>query len=78
MVFVVESKNQPTETNIEKNFSMALKDIPTLMELATLALYHITVSKPFMQHVRQHENFLVLEPFFQMKTCFLQSIAESP
>jgi hypothetical protein len=65
-------------SNIEKNFAASLEDIPTLTELAALALYHICVSRPFMRHVRQHPNLLDLEPFFKKKEGFLVSVASNP
>jgi hypothetical protein len=43
-----DARDRPGKTNIEKNFSTAIKDIPTLTELCVLALYNIAVSWPFM------------------------------
>jgi len=56
----------------------AIKDIPTLTELCVLALYNIAVSRPFMQHVRKHDNILTLRKFFEKKALFLQSIIDEP
>jgi len=73
-----DAKDRPGETNIEKNFSEALKDIPTLTELAVLSLYFITVSQPFMVHVRKNHNILRLREFFERKIMFLQNIINDP
>ncbi|KDR76527.1 hypothetical protein GALMADRAFT_67262 [Galerina marginata CBS 339.88] len=78
MEAIRDAKDRPGETNIEKNFAAALKDIPTLTELCVLALYNIAVSRPFMQHVRTHENLLNLREFFEKKAAFLQSIVDKP
>lgn len=78
MAAIRDAKDKPGETNIEKNFAAAIKDIPTLTELCVLALYHIAVSRPFMQHVRTHENILKLHDFFEKKASFLQTIIEEP
>ncbi|PPR01504.1 hypothetical protein CVT26_015127 [Gymnopilus dilepis] len=73
-----DAKDKPGETNIEKNFHEAIQDIPTLTELCVLALYFIAVSRPFMQHVRKHDNILDLRGFFERKVAFLQSIIDDP
>ncbi|CAA7263684.1 unnamed protein product [Cyclocybe aegerita] len=78
MDFVHDVKDKAGETNIEKNFADALKDIPTLTELCVLALYNICVSQPFMRHVRKHDNILQLESFFQKKETFLASMVANP
>ena len=78
MEAIRDAKDKPGETNIEKNFSAAIKDIPTLTELCVLALYNIAVSRPFMTHVRTHENILKLRGFFEKKASFLQSIIDKP
>ena len=78
MEAIRDAKDKPGETNIEKNFMAAIKDIPTLTELCVLALYNIAVSRPFMQHVRKHDNILTLREFFEKKALFLQSIIDAP
>jgi hypothetical protein len=78
MEAVQDVKDKPGETNIEKNFSTAIKDIPTLTELCVLTLYNIAVSRPFMAHVRTHENILKLREFLEKKALFLQSIIDKP
>lgn len=74
MEFVRNAKDKPGETNIEKNFANALKDTPTLTELCVLALYYVNVSRPFMKHVRAHENLLDLKSFFENKVTFLNRV----
>jgi hypothetical protein len=78
MEHVCAAKDKPVMTNIEKNFTNALTDIPTLTELCVLALYNIAVSRPFMSHVRSHENILQLEEFFKRKASFLDTIIQTP
>ena len=71
MELVRDGKQKPGETNIEKNFTNALKDPATLTELCVLAFYNVNVSRPFMQYARSHDNILELECFFQKKADFL-------
>lgn len=54
------------------------KDRGNSNELCVLAIYFIAVSRPFMQHVRTHDNILELQEFFERKTTFLQSIIDDP
>jgi len=65
-------------TNIEVNFSVGIEDVPTLTELCVLTLYNIAVSRPFMAHVRTHDNILKLEAFFEKKASFLERIIQNP
>jgi hypothetical protein len=78
MEFVRDAKDKPGLTNIGKNFLDAIQDIPTLTELCVLAMYNINVSRPFMQHVCLHKNFLELGHFFQNKVDFLKAVAADP
>lgn len=78
MEFVRDAKDRPGLTNIEKNFLNALSDGATFTELCVLALYYVNVSRPFMRHVRQHDNLLKLGPFFQKKRDFIHAICEDP
>ena len=78
MKHIRDAKDRPGETNIEKNFTSAIKDIPTLTELCVLALYNIAISCPFMAHVRTHSNILKLQGFFERKVKFLETIIENP
>jgi len=58
--YIQDRKDRPDKTNIEKNFSNAIQDIPTLTGLCILALYNIAVLCPFMCHVQLHGNILHL------------------
>lgn len=78
MKHVCDAKDRPGETNIEKNFASAIEDFPTLTELCVLALYNIAVSRPFMAHVRTHDNILKLQGFFEKKADFLETIIQNP
>jgi len=78
MEHIRNAKDKPGETNIEKNFANAIKDVLTLTELCVLALYNVAVSRPFMVYVRSHDNFLQLEDLFNKKTSFLSSIIQTP
>ncbi|KAJ2914003.1 hypothetical protein MD484_g6411, partial [Candolleomyces efflorescens] len=78
MQHVHDSKERPGHTNVEKNFTSALTDIPTLTELAVLAVYHVAVSRPFMSYVRRHPNILDLEDFFKQKTDLLDRVIGQP
>jgi hypothetical protein len=78
MDFVRNRKVKTVDTNIEKNFTKALGDPPTLTELCVLALYNIAVSRPFMRHVRTSGNILKLEEFFEKKSHFLAAVIEEP
>ncbi|KAF8160013.1 hypothetical protein B0H34DRAFT_797195 [Crassisporium funariophilum] len=78
MEFVRDAKDKPGLTNIEQNFMNAIQDIPTLTELCVLAMYNINVSRPFMQHVRLHDNLMDLGPFFQKKVGFLKAVTADP
>ena len=64
--------------NIEVNFLVGIKDVPTLTELCVVALYNIAISCPFMAHVRTHDNILKLEAFFKKKALFLECIIQNP
>ncbi|KDR65765.1 hypothetical protein GALMADRAFT_81499 [Galerina marginata CBS 339.88] len=78
MEFVRNGKDKPGETNVEKNFANALKDVPTITELCVLALYNVNVSRSFMKHVRANDNILDLKPFFERKVNFLDKVISDP
>jgi len=78
MEFIRIAKDRPGQTNIEKNFAITLKDVPTITELCVLALYNVAVSCPFMQRVWQTGNILKLQTFFQKKVEFLHSFVSDP
>jgi hypothetical protein len=78
MKHIHDAKDRPREVNIEKNFASTIEDIPTLTELCVLALYNIAISRPFMTHVRTHDNILKLQSFFEKKAKFLEIIIQNP
>ncbi|KAF7358820.1 hypothetical protein MSAN_01221600 [Mycena sanguinolenta] len=76
-------KDSQTWTNIEKNVAAGLKDPPTLTELAVLALYHVTISAPYMRAVRQDEdtiglNAITLRPFHRDICDHCQALIDNP
>lgn len=75
-------KKKPGWTNIELNLSRALHDIPTLSELAVLALYAQSVTRPYMRFVRgpgtEQTNILDLGPFHRQVQYFVWSIIAEP
>ncbi|KAJ7064012.1 hypothetical protein C8F01DRAFT_955585, partial [Mycena amicta] len=69
-------------TNIEKNVSDGLNDGPTLTELAVLAIYHIVITVPYMQFVRQDSavalNGASLGPFHARVREHCELLIEQP
>ncbi|TFK21326.1 hypothetical protein FA15DRAFT_573000, partial [Coprinopsis marcescibilis] len=53
LLFVRDKKQARNFNHMENNIFLGLKDIPTLTELCTLALYSEAVSKPYMRLVRR-------------------------
>ncbi|KAF9051803.1 hypothetical protein BJ165DRAFT_1524707 [Panaeolus papilionaceus] len=49
-----------------------------IAEFCVLALYHRTVSRPFMETVRRVHNLLELESFFSEKVSFLEKVSLNP
>jgi hypothetical protein len=47
MEWIKDGKDRPGFTNMEQNVYCGLQDIPTLTELAVLALYAQAVSHPY-------------------------------
>jgi hypothetical protein len=74
MEFVRDVKEKTGHNHIEKNFYNAIKNTETLTELCVLAFYNVAVSRPFMQHIRKHNNMLELKSFFEKKVAFMESI----
>lgn len=52
LITLRDAKSSASFTNIESNVYQGLQDIPTLTELAVLALYAQSVSSPYMRYVR--------------------------
>jgi hypothetical protein len=68
--------------HMEQNLYTALHDIPTLTELAVLALYAHSITHPYMCTVRGSEsdeiNMLDLGPFHDQLKEFLKTIIDNP
>ena len=60
----------------------ALKDIPTITELAVLAMYHLAVTCPYLAEIRRPEdeelNMLELGPLHQELKLHCQKIIDNP
>lgn len=67
-------------TNIEANLYKALQDPSTILELAVLAIYAETVSKPFMSYIRSRTatNGLLLGSYYQSVVAHCHTLAENP
>ncbi|KAJ7059127.1 hypothetical protein C8F01DRAFT_989706 [Mycena amicta] len=80
-VIRVRKINQ-TYTNIEKNVSDGLHDGPTLTELAVMAIYHLLITVPYMQFVRQDDavalNGASLGPFHARVREHCELLIEQP
>lgn len=74
-----DAKTSPGFTNIESNVFQGLQDIPTLTELAVLALYAQAIGKPYMRHVRSAGlNALQLGSFHTRVIQHCQAIIADP
>jgi len=72
-------KGSGTFTNIEQNVYEALDDVPTLTEVAILALYHQLVSVPYMRYVRgSGKGALELGPWNSQTVQHIAWLAENP
>ncbi|KAI0070580.1 hypothetical protein K474DRAFT_1608449, partial [Panus rudis PR-1116 ss-1] len=78
---VAYKKDSPGLNHMEANVLAALKDIPTLTELAVLALYGQAVSHPYMRTVRgdaqDNVNHLDLGPFHETIFAYHMKIIEN-
>ncbi|KAF8868823.1 hypothetical protein CPB85DRAFT_1178699, partial [Mucidula mucida] len=81
MSHILYSKQKVLLNHMEANILVGLKDIPTLTELAVLALYSLAVSYVYMHVVRatgKHlQNALDLGPLHVKVIAFCESIAEN-
>ncbi|KAI0027124.1 hypothetical protein K488DRAFT_30531, partial [Vararia minispora EC-137] len=77
---VRDKKDNMTLNNMESNVYTGLTDIPTLTELAVLALYAQSISHPYARVVRgsQHENALLLGGFHHDVVAHCNTIIEQP
>ncbi|KAF8294130.1 hypothetical protein DL93DRAFT_2122978 [Clavulina sp. PMI_390] len=68
-----------TLNNMESNIQLALADAPTIVELATLALYGQAISIPYMRAIRsKDQNMLRLGPLHDRVKAHLKLLIESP
>ncbi|KAI0026524.1 hypothetical protein K488DRAFT_66262 [Vararia minispora EC-137] len=77
---VRDKKDSMTLNNMENNVYTGLTDIPTLTELAVLALYAQSISHPYARVVRgsQHENALLLGGFHHDVVAHCNAITDNP
>jgi hypothetical protein len=74
-----DSKTEPSFNNIEMNLYNALHDIPTLTELAVLALRAQAIGIPYIGYVRSYPSSAVeLGPFHELLKAHLQKLIEDP
>ena len=80
MEYAEQKKNKGKATNIEENFVLALKDVPTRTELAVMAIYAEAVSHPYMKTLREDptSNGLSLGPLNKKIQSFIERIIEDP
>jgi hypothetical protein len=82
MINICYSKEKPGLTNIEKNVSDGLEDIPTLTELCVHALYSEFVSQPLVQELRAYGidgiNGISLGPLHDAVITHLSKIHDNP
>ncbi|KIJ24727.1 hypothetical protein M422DRAFT_274426, partial [Sphaerobolus stellatus SS14] len=79
---IKEKKDNRTFNNLELNVYQGLQDLPTLSEMAVLALFANTVSHPYMHRIRGPEqestNALDLGPLHSEILSFMQHIIQDP
>ncbi|THV01335.1 hypothetical protein K435DRAFT_572870, partial [Dendrothele bispora CBS 962.96] len=83
MSHIAYSKTKIGLNHLESNVMKGLKDIPTLTELAVLALYANSVSYPYMRIVRstsadQRLNALDLGPLHKKVIQFCERVSDNP
>jgi hypothetical protein len=77
---VHDKKESGSFNHMEQNLYKALHDIPTLTELAVLALYSLAISTAYMKHVCGDEkaNALDLGPFHEKVKAHCRAIINNP
>jgi len=79
---VRDKKDARSFTHMEQNVYDALHNIPTLTELAVLALYSQSISQPYMRHVRgpglAATNMLDLGPLHEHVKAHCRAIINEP
>ncbi|KAJ1300458.1 hypothetical protein OPQ81_005273 [Rhizoctonia solani] len=77
--FLSGSRPSQKFVNIEENVFNGLHDIPTLTEIAVLALYAQAVGRPYMRHVHGGTyNALNVGPFHNQVKEYCRSIIQNP
>lgn len=79
---IKDKKKVPAWNNLELNVYRALHDIPTLTEMAAMALYSQAVTHPYMRIIRgpgtENVNVLDLKIFHMSVRKFIQGIIDEP
>ena len=76
--YVKDGKQNKKFNHMEQNLWNALHDIPTLTEMAVLALYGQATSIPYMKKVRSEANMMTMGPFHQKVKDHIKRIIEDP
>ncbi|KAH9853437.1 hypothetical protein C2E23DRAFT_104115 [Lenzites betulinus] len=76
---VVRDRKERTGFNhMEENVFRGLQDVPTLTELAVLALYGQAVTYPYLRTARRFQNGLKLGPFHDQLKSHIEKLIETP
>ncbi|KAE9392205.1 hypothetical protein BT96DRAFT_1000611 [Gymnopus androsaceus JB14] len=77
---VKDRKEKRNWNNLEQNLWDALHDIPTLTELAALAVYSQTISVPYIAYIRQdrNRNALDMGPHHQKVLAACKAVVDNP
>ncbi|GBE77601.1 hypothetical protein SCP_0104810 [Sparassis crispa] len=73
-----DKKDKPGFNHMEQNVYDGLHDIPTLTELAVLALYSQAVTRPYMRVARIRQNGLKLGPLHAQLKMFVKLLIDDP
>ena len=75
-------KEKQRFNHLEGNLAQALKDIPTITELAVLAMYNLAITHPYIGEIHRPEkekvNMLELGPLHQELKLHLKKIIDNP
>jgi hypothetical protein len=82
MVLIEWSKQNPSPTNIEKNLSDALNDIPTLTELVAMIIYKMIITHLYLRQVcgpgTKSTNLLNIGPLHRTIHDHIQNLLDNP
>ncbi|KAE9383067.1 hypothetical protein BT96DRAFT_1009684 [Gymnopus androsaceus JB14] len=80
LCLVKDKKEKRNWNNLEQNLWDALNDLPTLHELAALAVYSQTISVPYVAHVCQNpdRNALDMGPYHQDVLAACKAVINNP